>query len=431
MNIDWQVARTWAMANIRTIIFILGTFLLLGFIFFGGSTPDNKIPGGGFGTLILAGLLFWGSFKARQGVGAWILGIFAIILLMVAIWPRIAPNIIMIFAISVGILLFKDGKGFLAWRMFLFIFLVLCWIGTNGKLFKDGFTGFLSSTGIELKVPDIKIEVPEFLKGATSYLGHLLDQGNSEFKERWVGKETKLYKYDGAKFSQSAVTDVPFKVFILEETIQKDGLYFEKVRLGDPATGEEFWVYAGSLLTPSQMNTPSASVPLPNSNSTQTTSNTPTNDTRQWQEVQKVTLDFSKLKGELMGKGYQAVFPLDLRVPPGKYRVSIKGAYELFMGQVVWKKITWKGNNSVSSEPNFKPYPEIPYGAIVLKNNGKIIFPQTDAGVEVDIQHSEFSAIANFFVNNQGDFYSEKISERIIFKNDKSNPVSIIIEREI
>lgn len=447
-NIDWQAIRTWAMANIRTIIFILGTFLLLGFIFFRGSAPDSKIPGGGFGTLVLAGLIFFGAHKAGVGKIRVVLGSIATILLIVAIWPAVfplinslglAPNIIMILAILVGVWMVKGGKGFFAWRMFLLIFLVLCWIGSSDLTYKDnkgntikddkgkemnvfqsGFNRLLKSTGIEMKIPDIKIETPKAVKGLTSHLGRVVDQQVSQSKERWVKKDAKLYKYNGT-FSPNAVVDTDsIKVFLLGEQIEKDGLTFEKVRLNDPAVGEEFWIYSGDLLS---YNSPSSNV-------TQQS-----NEKNKWKEVDRIRVDFSGISIEAFGNLNFPKIPIvtSKTIGAGNYRIKLDGNWQFFLSNGEWKDYPWQGKTYANNRPEYRPDKAKNFCAVILLNNGEDITPINEEGFILNSTGSVNLSVKLNVIMRADEYYSDKISgiNKLTLRNSAKEPLTIIIEKEV
>lgn len=376
---DFNAIINWIKRNIKIVIPSALLLIFIGFLFFGGSTPDNKIPGGGFGTLVLAGLVFFGAHKAGEGKMRVILGVIATVLLVVAIWPRVfplinflglAPNIIMILAISVGVWMFKGGKGLFAWRMFLFIFLVLCWIGANGKVFKEGFEGFKSSTGIEFKFPEI--ETPDFLKGVANYMGHLSASQTSKFKERLLKKDAYMYKYDGTNFKKSAIAEASdLKVFLLGETVQKDGLSFEKVRFNDPATGEEFWIYAGDLLTSTQVSTETLA---PIQTTVKGGGQPPTQAVVEARDlvgefpinlVGNILNIASGKNGERQGTG--EVFIPHLCEAGYRYFITISGEYEKLFWNPPFKKMPWTGNDRLVGQGVHKPFPNLQYGAVTLR----------------------------------------------------------------
>lgn len=426
---NFNTAVNWIKRNLKIVIPVILLVIFIGFLFFGGSTPDSKVPGGGFGTLIISGILFWGSFKASRGVGSWVLGTIATVLLVVAVWPRVfplinslglAPNIIMILAILVGVWMVKGGKGFFAWRMFLLIFLVLCWIGANGKLFKDGITAFLNSTGIEAKVPDIKLETPKAFKGLTSHLGRVVDQQVSQSKERWVKKDAKLYKYNGT-FSPNAVVDTDsIKVFLLGEQIEKDGLTFEKVRLNDPAVGEEFWIYSGDLLS---YNSPSSNV-------TQQS-----NEKNKWKEVDRIRVDFSGISIEAFGNLNFPKIPIvtSKTIGAGNYRIKLDGNWQFFLSNGEWKDYPWQGKTYANNRPEYRPDKAKNFCAVILLNNGEDITPINEEGFILNSTGSVNLSVKLNVIMRADEYYSDKISgiNKLTLRNSAKEPLTIIIEKEV
>jgi hypothetical protein len=418
------------MANLRIVFFIIGIILLLGYIFFGGNSPDSKIPGGGFGTFIASALLFWGAYKTT-GMGSKALNVIAIILLVVWAWPRalpwlnslgITPNIIMILAILVGIWMVKGGKGFLAWRMFLLIFLVACWIGAKGAVLKDSFNAFLASTGIELKMPNV--EIPKTIKNITSgisgYTQHISAQKISQSKERLVKNGSTFYNYDGTGFTKK---DFPskeefIKVFILDEQVTKDGLTFEKVRIGDPATGEDAWVYSGILLTSPKATTSS-------------TSNIE-GSAPEWEMVKDCPIHFS---GRIFSN---TVGPNGERANSGEiysecfmevgydYKVTYSGTYSEFFVRKPWyDNISWQGWNPQSQGID-KPFPSYNYGALMLRiGNKESLHPESGKDFIVFTPTEAVKIFAELNINREdGEYYH--LTEGAKLKN---STLSLKLER--
>lgn len=424
---NFNTAVNWIKRNFKVVIPSILIVIFTIFLFFGGSAPNSNIPGGGFGTLVLAGLAFFGAHKAGEGKIRLALNSVATVLSVVAVWPRVfplinflglAPNIIMILAILVGIWMFKGGKGFFAWRMFLLIFLVLCWIGANGKLFKDGFNAFLSSTGIEMKIPDIKIETPKALKGMTSHLSRIVDQQVSQSKERWVKKDAKLYKYNGS-FSPNAVVDTDsIKVFLLGEQVEKDGLTFEKVRLNDPAVGEEFWIYSGDLLT---YNHPSA-----------TSNGNKNSSSSQWEKMKDISLPFTgRIFNETAGPDGEKIgtgeVNTGLVLENGyDYKITFSGTYsEWFTSDPWFDNISWTGWNPQSAGMK-KPFPSHPYGALTLRISDKDgLHPKKGEDFIIFTPNGDNKVFAELNINRElVEYVNPKIGRKI-----KNSTLSLKVER--
>lgn len=430
---NWLTIRTWAMANFRTVFFITGIILLSGYILFGGSSPDASIPGGGFGTLIIAGLLFFGSYKTA-GPGSKILAVFGTILLIVWAWPRvfpilsflnIVPNIILILAVLTFLWMWFGGKGLLGWRMWLFIFLVLCWIGANGKLFKDGFNSFLSSTGITLSMPKINIQMPEFIKGITGYIGHASAQKISQSKERSVKKDAKFYDYNGAQFTEKSLPvskDEFIKVFILEEQIQKNGMTFEKIRVGDPATGEDAWIYSGELLSveaPANGNTSAVKNPTPR----ELVGSFPI-----YLSGNSFNLQVGK-NGERRGTG--EIFIPHMCEAGYQYFFTVSGEYEKFFWRLPYKKITYSGNDAVAGQNVRKPFPILPYGALTLRIGDKDgLVPMSGKSEIQAMIISPTPIFAELNINREiGDYFDARAVDSDKGNKLKNSTLSVKIER--
>jgi len=426
---DWQTVRTWAMANLRLIFFITGTIFLLIFLIFGGDSPDSDILGGGFWTLIASGLLFWGSHKT-SGTGSKVLGIIAIMLLIIWAWPRIfpflntwgfAPNLFLTLAILVFIWIWKKGNGFLFWRLGLFIILIVCWLGNRGAEFKDSINAFLTSAGIEFKMPDLKTPktIENIFGGLSGYAENLSAQKASELKERMVKNGSTFYNHDGTKFTKKEVSasEEFIKVFLLGESIHKDGLTFEKVRIGDPATGEEAWVYSGILLS-----SPTAKPA--------TAKSTISGKAPEWEIAKDCPINFSgRTFSNTVGpdgeRAYTGEVYTECFLETGyDYKITFSGEYtKRLITQE--HRVSWRGF-SPQSQGIVKPFPQYEVGALTLRIGSKDgLHPEAKKDFIVFTPTEAVKIFAEVNVNREeAEYRNPKVGSKL-----KNSTLSIKLER--
>lgn len=433
---DWLAIRTWTMANLRKVALTAGIILVSGYILFGGNSSDANIPGIDIGTLLISAALFWFANKVGSTtMGGKVIGTVAILLLIAGTYPIIfylldkvglAPDFILVLATLAGIWVWKKGNGFFFWRLGLFLYLVAAVINIRGGVINDSVNAFLSSTGIEFKMPNIKI--PQVIKniaaGLSSSASSVSAQKISQSKERMVKNGAKFYNYDGAKFAERKSPDTKdkfIKVFILDEQVTKDGLTFEKVRIGDPATGEDAWVYSGILLT-----SPTASAPKADPTAT-----------IGWEKVEEKVVDFSKLKIESFDQKLSfPVIPISLnkKMEAGNYRIRLSGNWIFFMSSGNWKQFPWQGKTYANNLPEYRPDKGKEFCAIILLNNGEDITPVNKEGFILSSQGSVNLSLKINVLMRVDEFYSERIIDRankLTLSNSEKEPVTITIEKEV
>ncbi|KKP67121.1 MAG: hypothetical protein UR66_C0009G0100 [Candidatus Moranbacteria bacterium GW2011_GWE1_35_17] len=424
---NWSTARTWVMANLRIAIPAIGFILFSGYLLFGGNSPDSNVPGGGFGTFIVSGLIFWGAYRVGTGATQKVLGTMATLLLIVWAWPRFFPFLIYWTYLLIAVncfWIYKKGLGVFFWRLAPIILLISILFYSNDT-FKKSYDGFIKFTGIEFKMPEV--EMPEVVKNAATgfakYMKNLSAQKISQSKERLVKNGSTFYNYDGTNFAKKDVSEKNefIKVFILDEQVTKGGLTFEKVRIGDPATGEDAWVYSGILLT-----SPTATPPPPVLK--------PEGSAPEWEKVADCPIHFVGRvfdnrvgpNGERPNTGevYSGCF-----VEVGyEYKITFSGDYSQFFKHLPWyKKLSWSGWNPQIQDA-IKPFPNYNYGALMLRigaqnglhpEKGKnfITFTPTDPAKilgELNITQREDSYIDQSSVGNkiQDSTLSIKIERR-------------------
>ena len=314
--------------------------------------------------------------------------------------------------------MWKSGKGLFAWRMFLFIFLVVCWIGAKGVIFKDSFNAFLSSTGIEFKIPEMPETVKNITTGFSGYMKNFSAQKISQSKERLVKNGSTFYSYDGINFTKKDFSSEEefIKVFILGEPVQKNGFSYNNVRIGDPATGEDAWVYSGILLI-----SPTASTPPPAS---KTGGNAP-----EWETVGNCPIHFS-------GRTFSTtVGPDGERANTGEVYTEcfLENGYDYkitFSGEYTKKlitqehKVSWRGFNP-QSQGIAKPFPDYDFGALMLRIGNQVgIHPEKGKDFVVFAPMDSEKVFAEINVNRDPEEYHDSKGSKL-----KNSTLSIKIER--
>jgi hypothetical protein len=360
----------WTLAGLSTLVFLvlLGKFVVLftkietifGWTVLGlpifaaaGFYGSTKIEGGaktflGFASGVA--VLFWMYMFYQDSTQIKGLGFFDETI-PVLFPDATAKTIFVVFAGLVGLALWKKSKIFGILSIFVFLsFLGNTLVNEMIERFPKKLTP-VSATGIGEKGAKLIDKI--FQDPPTS-------------RERWIKKGVKLYKYNGTFAANSVVEKESVKVFLLGEQVEKDGLTFEKVRLEDPAIGEEFWVYAGELITP------------------QNTSDSRTNSTekagRELVGSFPIFLSsnsfnrWSGKNGERKGTG--EVFIPHMCEMGYEYFFKVSGEFEKLFWHPPFEKISWQGNDAVAGQGANKPFPNLRYGALALRIGDKQgVFP--------------------------------------------------------
>lgn len=300
-----------------------------------------------------------------------------------------AKTIFVVFAGLVGLALWKKSKIFGILSIFVFLsFLGNTLVNEMIERFPKKLTP-VSATGIGEKGAKLIDKI--FQDPPTS-------------KERWIKKGVKLYKYNGTFAANSVVEKESVKVFLLGEQVEKDGLTFEKVRLEDPAVGEEFWVYVGDLLQVISVS----SEPKKNLSSP-------------WTKVKDTPLPFTgRIFNESPGpdgekNGTGEVFTGLVLEIGYDYKITFSGTYsEWFTSDPWFDNISWTGWNPQSARMK-KPFPTHPYGALMLRIGDKSgLHPQEGQDFIIFTPNGNEKVFAELNINRElVEYFNPRVGRKI------------------
>jgi hypothetical protein len=268
----------------------------------------------------------------------------------------------------------------------------------------------------EIKVPKI---IKKNVESYTSQAEHVSDKNISQLKERVVKKGAKIYNYDGAKFTAKGLVEKEsIKVFLLEQSANKDGLVFERVRIGDPAIGEDFYIYSGDLLDAVSINNvPTVKSPR------ELVGNFPI-----YLSGNSFNRSMGK-NGERQGTG--EIFIPHLCEAGYQYFFTLSGDFEKVFWHLPFVKISWQGNDAVAGQGINKPFPNLQYGALTLRiGNKEGLIPMAGKNELSAMIISPTAIFSEININREIDEYYDPTTKGLDAGNklQKSN-LSIKIER--
>ena len=216
---NWENIWNWIKNNSNWFIPVVGILFCLLLLFSGDNSKSvSEFPGGGFGTFLASGLMFflaW-KFQAEEKVYGKLVTL-GLILATVWAWPRImpivnsfgiSPNLILALTIFVGIWMWQKGAGLFWWRRILFLFLIASMLGSSGGIVKRGWQEFKESTGISAPSVSLPTGVQRYTDALFGYFGYRANRQVSKLREAYITNKTVMYKrgVDG----QFSITKIDF-----------------------------------------------------------------------------------------------------------------------------------------------------------------------------------------------------------------------------
>lgn len=259
------------------------------------------------------------------------------------------------------------------------------------------------------------------ISSLTGYVGQSSAQKASELRERVVKNGSTFYNYNGTNFIKKDVSanEEFIKVFLLGESVQKDGLTFEKVRIGDPATGEDAWVYSGILLSSPTAKPTAASSTAPGK-------------APEWELVKDCPIPLS---GRIFS---DTVGPNGERAHTGEvysgcfveigydYKITYSGKYSQWFTSDPWfNGLTWKGWNPQSQIID-KPFSELNYGALALRiGNKECLHPEGKKDFIIFTPSQDAKIFSELNISrDESEYHHPKVGSKI-----KNSTLSIKLER--